>query len=421
MIGALLLAAQLAAAQPAPPATSFLVKDGTRSVKVPVVQTANGPMVQLTALRPVLEVAVNRRGAEDYVARVNGVDLTMRPGLPYVRYADTLRQLTAAPVLRKGELLVPMQLIADVLPVAVRTGLMWDPARRELRRFSGAGPSSVIGQLPAPGGTAKASPSRPSASRSEPVARTVSRRQGAQRRLVVVDAGHGGPDRGMSGPIGGGPKIYEKDITLQVSRRVGRKLNALGVDVRYTRTSDTLIALADRGHIANEAGGDLFISIHVNAANPNWKSPGAARGFETYFLAEARTADARRVEQMENESVQYETAAETSKDDPLSFIVADMLQNEHLRESAELAELIQRRVARAHPGPNRGVKQAGFRVLVTAFMPSVLVEIGFGTNPDEARYIASTEGQEELANAIVAATVEYLEQYERRVGGGAGE
>jgi N-acetylmuramoyl-L-alanine amidase len=365
-------------------------------------------------------VAVNRRGAEDYVARVSGVDLTLRPGLPYVRYADTLRQLTAAPIVQKGELLVPMQLIADVLPVAVRTGLMWDPARRELRRFSGTRPSAVIGQLPARGGATQP-PSRPSTARSEPIARTASRRPRAQRRLVVVDAGHGGPDRGMSGPIGGGPRIYEKYITLQVSKRVGRKLNALGVDVRYTRMSDTLIALADRGRIANEAGGDLFISIHVNAANPNWKSPGAARGFETYFLAEAKTADARRVEQMENESVQYEAAAETSKDDPLSFIVADMLQNEHLRESAELAELIQRRVAREHPGPNRGVKQAGFRVLVTAFMPSVLVEIGFGTNPEEAHYIASTEGQEELANAIVAATVEYLEQYERRVGGGAGE
>ena len=72
-----------------------------------------------------------------------------------------------------------------------------------------------------------------------------------------------------------------------MSRRIGAKLKALGVDVLYTRTTDTLIALSDRGRIANEAEGDLFISIHVNAANPNWKSPGGARGFETYFLAEA--------------------------------------------------------------------------------------------------------------------------------------
>lgn len=417
MIAALLLAAQLAAAQPAP-ATSFLVKDGSRSVRVPVVQTTSGPMVRLTALRPVLDIVVNRRGAEDYVAKVSGVELTLRPGLPYVRYADTLRQLTVAPVLQKGELLVPMQLIADVLPAAVRTGLMWDARRRELRRFDAPQRSAVIGQLPPAGGSSAAA--HTAEARRESTTRVASRRSPARRRLVVVDAGHGGPDHGMTGPIGGGPKIHEKDVTLAVSRRLGAKLKALGVDVRYTRTRDTLIALSDRGRIANDAGGDLFISIHVNAANPRWKSPGAARGFETYFLAEAKTEDARRVEEMENESIQYETAAETEKGDPLSFIVADMLQNEHLRESSELAELIQRRMGRAHPGPSRGVKQAGFRVLVTAFMPAVLVEIGFGTNADEARYIASPQGQEALASAIAAATVEYLEQYERRVGGGAG-
>jgi N-acetylmuramoyl-L-alanine amidase len=415
VIAALLLAAQLAATQPAP-ATSFLVKDGTRSVRVPVVRTDAGPMVRLTALRPVIDVAVARRGAEDWVATVSGVELTLRPGLPYVRYADTLRQLTVAPVVQKGELLVPMQLVADVLPAAVRTGLMWDAKRRELRRFAAPGRTAVIGQLPAAGSAA----AHTAEARRESTTRVASRRAPTRRRLVVVDAGHGGPDRGMTGPLGGGPKIHEKDVTLAVSKRLGAKLEARGVDVRFTRTRDTLIALSDRGRIANEAGGDLFISIHVNAANPRWKSPGAARGFETYFLAEAKTEDARRVEEMENESIQYETAAETEKGDPLSFIVADMLQNEHLRESSELAELIQRRLGRAHPGPSRGVKQAGFRVLVTAFMPSVLVEIGFGTNADEARYIASPQGQEALASAIAAATVEYLEQYERRIGGGAG-
>ncbi|HEY0997276.1 MAG TPA: N-acetylmuramoyl-L-alanine amidase, partial [Gemmatimonadaceae bacterium] len=252
--------------------------------------------------------------------------------------------------------------------------------------------------------------------------RAAARRAGSAVRTVVVDAGHGGPDRGMTGPIGGGPRIYEKDITLDVARALGERLQRAGVRVVYTRTTDTLIALSDRGRIANDAQGDLFISVHVNAANPAWKSPGGARGFETYFLAEAKTEDAQRVERMENEAVQFETSdAEVRKGDPLSFIVADMLQNEHLRESSELAELIQRRLRQVHPGPSRGVKQAGFRVLVTAFMPSVLVEIGFGTNPSEAAYIASREGQAEIADAVAAAAMEYLERYERRVGGGGGE
>ena len=112
-----------------------------------------------------------------------------------------------------------------------------------------------------------------------------------------------------------------------------------------------------------------------------------ARGFETYFLSEAKTEDARRVERMENEVVRFETSASSREGDPLSFIMNDMAQNEHLRESSELAAMIQRQLGTMHPGPSRGVKQAGFRVLVTAFMPAVLVEIGFGTNAEEARFI----------------------------------
>src|SRR6266487_1598804 len=111
------------------------------------------------------------------------------------------------------------------------------------------------------------------------VARTFPPKSGAR---VVVDAGHGGPDVG--GPMRMGNKLYEKDITLQLALKVGEVLRQRGVDVVYTRTTDTLIALSDRGKIANQANGDVFISIHVNAANPHWQNPAAARGFETYFL-----------------------------------------------------------------------------------------------------------------------------------------
>lgn len=235
---------------------------------------------------------------------------------------------------------------------------------------------------------------------------------------VIVDAGHGGPDNGMTGPIGGGPKIYEKNITLQVAFRLGDALRARGVDVIFTRTRDTLIALSDRGKIANRANGDLFVSIHVNAANPTWKDRGAARGYETYFLSEAKTEDESRVEQMENESVRFENANPVSPEDPLSFIYSDMMQNQHLRESAELADLIQQRLGRIHPGPSRGVKQAGFRVLVTSFMPSVLVEIGFGTNRADAAFVSGRDTQTVIANSIADATIDYLNRYQRRMAGG---
>lgn len=237
------------------------------------------------------------------------------------------------------------------------------------------------------------------------------------KRVVIVDAGHGGPDNGMHGPIGGKFRILEKDITLSVSKRLAHTLEERGMDVVMTRSTDTLIALSDRGRIANQRKGDLFISIHVNAANPNWKDPGGARGYETYFLAEAKTEDAKRVAQMENDVVRFETSSGPApSDDALGFILNDMAQNEHLRESSDLAELIQERLGKSHPGPSRGVKQAGFRVLVTAYMPAVLVEIGFGTNPAEAAYINSAAGQEKISNAVADAAVEYLARYERRRG-----
>jgi N-acetylmuramoyl-L-alanine amidase len=234
---------------------------------------------------------------------------------------------------------------------------------------------------------------------------------------VVVDAGHGGPDVG--GPMRMGNKLYEKDITLQVALKLGEALKQRGVHVVYTRTKDTLIALSDRGKIANESNGDIFISIHVNAANPHWQNPAAARGFETYFLAEAKTEDARRVEQMENESAKYETPDNVTPGDPLAYILSDMQQNEHLRESSDLAEIVQKHLGQVHPGPSRGVKQAGFRVLVTAFMPAILVEIGFGTNSAEAEFLSSPSRQRSMARSISDATMEYLERYQRRVAGGA--
>ena len=235
-------------------------------------------------------------------------------------------------------------------------------------------------------------------------------------RIVVVDAGHGGRDNGMSGPIGASLKIFEKDVTLDLARALRVALLRRGIAVVMTRNTDTLIALGDRGRIANQSKGDLFISIHVNAANPHWKEPGVARGFETYFLSEAKTEDERRVEAMENEAIRFETSVDASRNDPLSFIIRDMAQNEHLRESARLATLVQTGLAAMHPGTNRGVKQAGFMVLVTAFMPAVLVEVGFGTNRADAAYISSPEHQRELAETLAKAALAYLEQYERKVG-----
>lgn len=236
------------------------------------------------------------------------------------------------------------------------------------------------------------------------------------RTLVVVDAGHGGPDRGMSGTTSARRRVFEADITLAITRRLRTALIARDIDVLLTRSTDTLIALRDRGRIANEARATLFLSIHVNAANPRWRNPRSARGFETYFLSDAKTEDARRLAEMENDADRF-LGDDIEEGDPLAMVLGDMLQNEHLRESSELAAHVQAAMKPMHPsGSDRGVKQAGFAVLVAAHMPAALVEVGFGTNTAEATWLTSVRGQQALAEAIATATSKYLSDYARRGG-----
>jgi N-acetylmuramoyl-L-alanine amidase len=417
------LSATLAAPSPALVTGPLVVKNASKTVSVALVPTSAGPLIRADQIKPVIPITVSHLMGERWMVIVGNTAIEVQPGLRFAKVGEETYQLAVAPEVRKGVLYVPLQLVVEIIP-RLAGNLAWDPERFELRAFS------AVGRYAAQEATATRSPvaraSRPSgAVGSRPAAQP---ERGAvvagspaptgplrTRHLVVVDAGHGGPDAGMRGPIGPGPAVMEKIVTLAVSKRVGAALGKRGIDVKYTRTTDTLIALSDRGRIANDAHADLFVSIHVNAANPGWKDPGAARGFETYFLAEAKTEDARRVERMENEVVKFEAKASAHAGDPLSFILNDMAQNEHLRESNELAELIQRRLGRVHPGTNRGVKQAGFRVLVTAFMPAVLVEIGFGTNPADAEYMTDTTKMDELSAAISDAVLEYLKRYERRV------
>ena len=224
----------------------------------------------------------------------------------------------------------------------------------------------------------------------------------------------------MLGPIRGPRFLREKDVTLAVSRDLADELLRRGVAVALTRTTDTLISLGDRGRIARAAHADLFVSIHVNAANPGWRDAAGARGFETYFLAEARTDDARRVAQMENASVRFETDARAPSGDPMRFILNDLAQNEHLRESSELAQMMEDSLRQVHPAEAKGVKQADFAVLATSYMPAVLVEIGYGSNYEEAKFLTSQSGQRLLALGIVKAIVGYIAEYDRRLGTGAG-
>jgi N-acetylmuramoyl-L-alanine amidase len=392
---------------------SVHVRGIARDTTLAVIATSAGGALRADVVLPLIGGSVSSTKPGRWQVEAPGVSFTLVDGVPFATTKDGPIPLAAAPILRNGALLLPLQILADIVP-RIGNRIVWDADSRELRAFR-----NVAQNVSAPSVQRAAAPARASAPVSVPAPASVSvaAPATARRRLIVVDAGHGGVDPGMHGPIGQRTTLYEKDITLDVAKKLQHDLVNRGVNVLMTRTTDTLIALGDRGKIANAAKGDLFISIHVNAANLNWKDPGGARGFETYFLAEAKTEDERRVAKMENEVVRFETSGDPSEETGLGFILKDMAQNEQLRESSDLAETIQGRLKKIHPGPSRGVKQAGFMVLVTAFMPSVLVEIGFGTNPAEAAYIASDAGQHAIASAVADAAMEYLSHYERRVTG----
>ena len=231
------------------------------------------------------------------------------------------------------------------------------------------------------------------------------------RHGVVIDPGHGGVDPGNPGRYFPS-RLVEKDITLAIARLLRAELSRRAIAATLTRSTDTLIDLTDRGALC-KAACDLFVSIHVNAM-PDGRRVDRVSGVETYFLSDAKTEDQQRVAQMENEAISFETGTSSAATGPLGFILRDLQLNEYLRESAQLAQLVQDSVARIHPGGDRGVQQAGFTVLTTARRPAILVETGFATNRTDGAFLASSLGQHKVASAIADGIVAYLLEFERK-------
>lgn len=233
----------------------------------------------------------------------------------------------------------------------------------------------------------------------------------APARIVILDAGHGGRDSGKEGPHG----VLEKDITLMLARDLADVLRDRGYEVHLTRDADTLISLADRPRFANEwkrgRPRAIFVSIHCNAGEKG------ASGFETYFLSDARTEDERRVAEMENAAARFEDRKSAPGGD-VDLILQSLRNDYYVRASDDLAELVQQRLGKMHPGPDRGVKQAGFRVLVGAIMPAVLVETAFMSNPREEQLLADEDFRASLVKALAAAIDRFFERHAWAAGAG---
>jgi N-acetylmuramoyl-L-alanine amidase len=226
---------------------------------------------------------------------------------------------------------------------------------------------------------------------------------------IVIDPGHGGKDPGAIGVSG----LKEKNVVLGIALKLGKLIERKmpGVKVVYTRKDDTFIPLDKRGQIANAAEGKLFISIHCNSTE---KKPSSANGFEVYILRPGRTKEAIRIAEFENSVIKLEKDYEKryAKLTNESFILINMAQSAYARYSERCAELLHEQVESSKQLRSKGVKQAGFYVLVGASMPSVLIESGFLSNVKEEKFLASRYGQQHLANLFYTALENYAKEYE---------
>ena len=234
----------------------------------------------------------------------------------------------------------------------------------------------------------------------------------AHRFTLVIDAGHGGHDAGAVGAIS-----KEKNINLNVALAFGRLVEANCPDVRvvYTRKTDIFIPLQTRADIANNCKADLFISIHTNAV-PKGK---IARGAETYTLGIARADANLEVAKRENSVITYEANYRKVYEgfDPSkveSYIIFELMQDQYMQQSVELARLIQQQYVHHAGRNNKGVHQAGFLVLRKTSMPAVLTELGFISTPEEERYLNSEQGIRQMSQSLYNGFVNYRAKHDKK-------
>lgn len=294
---------------------------------------------------------------------------------PFFMVDGTLIQLADVPYRADSTVMVPVQLFADILPELGGEGFGYDPVTRTATVPTGDG--AVLRSGPRP------------------------------KRVVVVDAGHGGDDPGAVGRSG----VREKDIALGVARALQNALASdTMIEVQMIRQTDLRVPVWLRGERATEWKGPrpgVYVSIHANAL------PGSAvtRGFETYVLSEARTEHERRVVALENAVALSEAEEAPVPNDELGGILTELRNHDHQHWSVLLAELVQEELVQAHTGPSRGVKQGPLAVLTNALMPAVLVELGFVTNRRDERLMATEEFQEAAAQALARSIRRFFVRY----------
>ncbi len=229
-------------------------------------------------------------------------------------------------------------------------------------------------------------------------------------RKVVIDAGHGGKDQGTSGQFS-----REKNVALKISLELGNiiKKHLKDVEVVYTRLDDSFPSLIDRANLANKNGADLFISIHCNSAPYSSR----IKGTETYVMGLHTSQKNLEVAKRENSAILLEDDYQQNyqgfdPNSPESHIIFSLYQNAYLENSLDLAQKVEQQFKNRVGRVSRGVKQAGFVVLWKTSMPSVLIEVGFLSNPQEEKDLNDKLQQTYIASGIFRAFRDYKDEIE---------
>jgi N-acetylmuramoyl-L-alanine amidase len=228
--------------------------------------------------------------------------------------------------------------------------------------------------------------------------------------IVVIDPGHGGKDPGAISK-----NFREKDISLAIGLKLGKYIESLGnIKVLYTRNSDVSVDLDKRPKFANDNKADIFISIHAN-----WGESAKIKGTETWVMGPLKNDQNLQVAIKENSVITLEKDYSTKyqnfdPESPESWIIFSVMQKEYSAQSLSFAGMVQDQFRTKAGRTDRSVKQAGFLVLWGTTMPSVLVETGFITNPEEAKFLSSSEGQDLIASAIFRAFRDYKNTIDKK-------
>lgn len=239
------------------------------------------------------------------------------------------------------------------------------------------------------------------------------REKDSDKIVVVLDPGHGGKDFGA---VDNGAN--EKSINLAVAKKVAALVEKKLKDVKVvmTRTTDKYLTLQQRADVANNAHGDLFMSIHVNSVDKKNKNRRKVAGSSVYVLGLHRDKDNMKVAMRENSVIELESdykekysGFDPSKDE--SYIIFEMAQKRNLGESIRVAGDAQNELVKTAGRANRGVRQAGFWVLWATSMPAVLVELDFICNPESVKCMTSDKGTDKLAESLFNSIKKFVERH----------